>query len=279
MGPTAGGKSAWALREAQKQSGVIVNADSRQFYQGLRIGSAAPSDEETARVRHELYHVLSYPKMATAGWFYREAMRCLAKLESEGVTRVYVVGGSHFYFQALEHGLYDIPGASPEVRRYLQEKKDKEGPEALYRDLLQRDPEWAKKLHPNDMYRITRALEVLLTTGRPMSEWAKEHEARKKNFPWAYEKIVVLPESEEEHKKRIAQRTQKMLQSGWIEEVQGLLKQGYGDWQALTKAVGYREVLAYLRGELQGLEELSQAINRATWALVRKQKTWLKARP
>jgi len=70
-----------------------------------------------------------------------------------------------------------------------------------------------------------------------------------------------------------------MLQSGWIEEVQGLLKQGYGDWQALTKAVGYREVLAYLRGELQGLEELSQAINRATWALVRKQKTWLKARP
>lgn len=278
VGPTASGKSELALKLAQERQGVIVNCDSVQVYAHVQIGAAKPSSEELQRVPHYLYgHVLP-PKEYTAGDYQRDFFELLTELSKQKVPEVFVVGGTGFYFQAIEKGMYTIEKSSEGLMETLREQAAKpEGLLALYEELKTFDPASAEKIHPNDEYRITRAVEIIRSSGRKPSE-LREEKARAANpFPYPLQKIGVAWERPELHQ-RIHQRVKKMLSAGLIEEVIELNKMGLQNWAPL-RSVGYKEVQEYLRGELKDLASLEEQILISTRQLAKRQITWFKRDP
>src|SRR5690242_11733768 len=168
-GPTASGKSALAMRLAEKLGGVVVNADSMQVYRDLRIITARPSPEEEARVPHRLYgHVDAAVNYSTGQWL-RDVADVLGELARDNRTAI-LVGGTGLYFNALTAGLAAVPPIPPEVRAQVRGRLATEGVRPLYAELIERDPMTATRLMPNDRSRISRALEVVLATGRSLSD-------------------------------------------------------------------------------------------------------------
>ena len=147
VGPTASGKSAWALAQAQKHNGSIINIDSVQFYAGLLIGSAAPTDDEKKLVPHYLYSYVSAPAEMTAGGYLKDFYQLLT---GQVKFPLFIVGGTGFYIQALEKGMFDVEAAPAEIREQLESELNKNGAEKLYRELLARDPR--SKIHVNDHF-------------------------------------------------------------------------------------------------------------------------------
>lgn len=274
LGPTASGKSQLALRLAQKFKAPIINSDSLQFYADLSIGSAAPSQDDFLKAPHFLFHEVQPPHTVTAAWFYKRTMSLLKELELKKTPVVFIVGGTGFYLNILEKGLLPIGGENAELRTSLERQIDQGLGLDLYKKLQELDSVWSQKIKPQDNYRIVRALEAILTTGKKMSETHAEWEANRPQFPYELIKIG-LTGSRSLLLDRVTQRTQMMIEAGVISEVQALFEKGYASWTPL-KSVGYREVVLFLNGHLNSLDELKAEIIKSTMLLIKKQKTWFK---
>ncbi len=273
VGPTGVGKSDFSIQAALEFSGAIVNFDSLQFFTDLNIGTAKPSLQERSQCPHYLFDIRDMGEKMTAGEFRREAIEIINKHSSERI--LFFVGGSGFYLQALEKGMYDVERVSAEIREEYLLKLNELGVEGLYHELLTLDPDYAVKISSNDKYRIFRALTLIRAGGRPLSEIQSEHKnnrnARALNHPIIR---IGLKIDREVLKKRIQLRVQKMLEAGLVEEVESLLKVAPKSWAPLS-CVGYKEIVNYLE-EGGKLNEAKEHIVLNTMKLAKRQMTWFK---
>ena len=284
VGATATGKTEWALSWAsQEKKAGILNADSIQIYKELDKGSAKPDFSKYPNIPFYLFNELQAPEVCTAGLFRKKALEVLnKKLDQE---KIFVVGGSGFYIQALEKGMYPIQAFSIKDQKSktnrthqnfkesskLKKTLDEEELSYLYEKLKAKDSETAKNISPKDRYRIVRALTIMERENKTLSQIKKEFQQEK--LKWPYIKVgLFLPK--EELLKKVSTRTNQMLQQGWIEEVEQLLKKGLKDWKALN-SIGYKEIQLYLKGQLKK-EDLRYSIITSTMKLAKKQKTWFK---
>lgn len=272
LGPTAVGKSELALDLAAKIGGEIVNADSQQVYRHLDIGTGKPSQAERARVRHHLIDVVDPDEEFNAALFRRLAAESIADIERRGRQTV-VCGGTGLYLKALTRGLFDGVGQDPKVRDQLNGEMARSGLPALYARLTKIDPGVVSTIHPNDRQRIVRALEVYEMTGKPISQWQKEHAFGEE--PYEVLKIGLNRERGELYD-RINRRCERMIEDGLLDEVRGLVDKGYGlDLKALC-SVGYRQMGAVIRGDMALAEALDE-MKQETRHLAKRQLTWFRA--
>jgi tRNA dimethylallyltransferase len=270
VGSTASGKSQWALNLAEKYNGSIINIDSIQFYKGLVIGSAAPTEAEKRQVPHYLYNYVDAPSEMTAGEFLRDFYKLLKTTELK--YPLFVVGGTGFYVQALEKGMYNIPEVPIQVKQDVEVLINEQGAELAYKELIEFDPQ--SLIHKNDAYRIGRALEVKRAFGQTMTELSAEFENNKKlNLKNPFIKIGKFLDKET-LLNHVSLRTERMLNDGIIDEVQVCLQLGFKNWAPL-QSVGYFEVLNYLQKNTHR-QNLSADIKQSTMKLIKKQKTWFK---
>lgn len=269
LGPTASGKTELAVRLAERFDGEIVNADSMQVYRGMDIGTAKPSPELRGRVPHHLIDIIDPDADFSASDFRREAARAIADIHDRG-KRAFVVGGTGLYVKALLKGLVDSPSGAEEIRLELQEEARQVGGEELLRRLAEVDPETAGRLHPNDQVRIIRALEVYLQTGRPISSFREEHGFAGDYYD--YLKIGISVERGELYR-RIEERVERMMAEGLPEEVRGLLGRGYEAGLKPFRAIGYKEICAFLAGAYT-LDDAVRLIKRDSRRYAKRQFTW-----
>lgn len=270
VGTTASGKSDWALRLAQEFGGVIVNCDSVQVYKKLDIGAAKPTKEEQVLVKHYLLDYVQPPQEMTAGVYSRDFYDCMEKVPP-GVP-VFVVGGTGFYFMAIEKGMYPVVPVPAEIQKAVMEELQLPGgPEKLHAELLEKDPEYGAKIHLSDSYRIGRAMELIRSQGKSVTQIQSEFAQSQREFPFPLLKIGPSWDREA-LKVRINQRTRKMLELGLVQEVQGLLDESLESWAPMS-SVGYKEVIAFLKKEISE-EELFEEIAKNTRQLAKRQRTW-----
>lgn len=270
VGATASGKSEWALKLAQEFGGVIVNCDSIQVYQRLNIGSAKPSAEERSLVPHYLVDYVAPPNEMTAGIFSRNFYECLAGIPEE--KPVFVVGGTGFYFMAIEKGMYPVIPVPEGLKQQIEaELKEPGGPEKLHAEMVTADPEYAAKIHLSDCYRIGRAIELIRSQGKSVTQIQKEFEEQRQPFPYPLLKIG-LQWDREALRKRIRLRVGKMLAEGLVAEAQELLDEGLANWAPMS-SVGYKEVAEMLAGHLPEAL-LPEEIAKNTSQLAKRQRTW-----
>ncbi len=270
-GPTASGKSEAAVVLAESVGGEIVSADSMQVYKYLDIGTAKPSDALRRRVPHHLLDVVAPDEPFHAARFVEEADRAIHGIAGRGRVPV-VCGGTALYLKALLFGLAPAPGRNERVRRDLEARWDAGEQEALRRELARVDPERAARLHPNDRTRIIRALEVWQTTGRPLSSFHREHRFQ----GLRYQALCMgLQVDREALYRRIDERTVRMVDAGWVDEVRRVLAMGYDPDLPPLRAIGYREICAHVR-EGMPLAEAIRRIQRETRRFAKRQMTWFR---
>ena len=271
-GPTASGKSALALELAATINGVIVNADSMQVYRDLRVITARPTVEEEAQAPHTLYGHVDAAENYSSGRWSRDAQAALAAAEAAGQVPI-VVGGTGLYFMALTRGLAAVPPVPADIRDAVRARLESEGVEALYAELGERDPEAAQRLKPNDRSRIARALEVVLATGRSLSDWHSQ--AAPAPLDPGGVVAFVLDVDREELGRRIDARFDAMLANGALEEVEKLAARGLDPALPAMKAHGVPWLIRHLRGEI-GLEEAADGGKRDTGRYTKRQATWFR---
>ncbi len=271
VGPTASGKTDLAIEACTRIGGEIVSADSVQIYRGFDIGSGKPTPEERAKAPHHLIDVLSPNESVDAVRYAALAAAAIADVRARGKIPI-LCGGTFFWVRALVLGLIDAPAADEEIRARHRALVEEKGRAALHTELAKIDPRSADRLHPNDVVRVSRALEIHELSGRPMSEWHDEHGFRAKKMDAA---LIALTTTPEHLTERITKRAEAWLASGWVEEVERLVAEGHGDSKPMG-SVGYKEVRAFLRGEL-ARESLRDAIVQSTRIFARRQRTWLKS--
>ncbi len=269
VGPTASGKTELAVSLADRLGGEIVSADSVQIYRGFDVGSGKPTAEEHARAPHHLVSAIEPLDAFDAALFAEAAGAAMRDISARG-KRPLVAGGTFLWVKAALFGLAKAPPADASIRGRHRDEAARDGPAALHAKLAARDPVLAARLHPNDVVRVSRGLEVHELTGRPLSAWQSEH-----GFRDARHRPLLLAIRQEPAAltARIERRVEGWLSSGWIEEVRSLRERGYASARAMG-AVGYREVVAHLEGEI-AREDLATAIVRATRVFARRQRTWL----
>jgi tRNA dimethylallyltransferase len=274
VGPTASGKSELAIRLCEKLDGEIISADSVQVYRYFNCGTGKPAQSELERVSHHLVDILDPLETIDAAGWAKRAESALTQIRKRGKIPV-VCGGTFLWVRALLYGLAEAPAASPEIRKRHQEIAEAEGRAALHAQLIKCDPICAERLNPNDLLRVSRALEVFELTGTPMSQWQAEHGFREQKHAF---KLLGVHRERDELDQRISERTGKMLESGWVDEVRNLVTRGYGSARAMG-SVGYRQVQdALTQGNWEPLA-LHDSIIRATRVFVRRQRTWLRDEP
>jgi tRNA dimethylallyltransferase len=273
-GPTASGKSELALRLAHNLGAEIVNADSMQIYRGLDIGTAKPSPEHQVEIRHHLIDVIDPAQQFSAADFSDAADAAIREITSRG-KRVIVAGGTGLYIRALLSGLVDSPSGAGEIRQALQDEAGMLGNKAMLEKLRQVDPEMAAGLHPNNLVRIVRALEVYRLTGIPLSRYQKEHAFATRRYDSLQIGISVERGLLYE---RIEERVEQMLAGGLLKEVGVLLANGFSRDLKSMRSIGYKESTAHLYGELSA-EEMARLIKRDTRRYAKRQMTWFKADP
>ncbi|WP_147181669.1 tRNA (adenosine(37)-N6)-dimethylallyltransferase MiaA [Ciceribacter naphthalenivorans] len=271
-GPTASGKSALALELAKQHGGHVINADSMQVYDTLRVLTARPSETEMGGIPHHLYgHVRAGAAYSTGDWL-REAAALIAELRAKRVLPV-IVGGTGLYFKALSGGLSDMPEVPAEIRERLRQRLTEEGAEVLHRELEVRDPALAARLNRQDGQRIVRALEVLDATGQSIAAF-QEKRGPVVVDPQRARKIVKLPDRSVLHQ-RINRRFEKMFDEGAVAEVEALLRLGLSPEMPAVKAIGVSQITAMLRGDMTAEQVIEQA-SAATRQYAKRQMTWLR---
>ncbi len=273
VGPTASGKTDLAIAVCERVGGEIVSADSVQIYRGFDIGSGKPSAAERARAPHHLIDVLDPSENADAMAYAALAERAVEDIRARGKVPV-LCGGTYFWVRALVIGLAPAPRADAAIRARHRAITEERGRAALHEELARVDTASAARLHPNDVVRVSRALEVHELSGRTMSEHHAEHGFRAHRMASAMIGISTTPELLTE---RIRRRAEAWLANGWIDEVRDLVERGHGETRAMG-SVGYREVYAHLQGKL-AREALLDAIVQSTRIFTRKQRTWLRTAP
>jgi len=271
-GPTASGKSALALALAQALGGTIINADSMQVYRDLRIVTARPTAREEARVPHLLYGHVDAAENYSVGRWCVEASAALAAAERAGRLPV-VVGGTGLYFKALTRGLAAVPPIPPQIRAAVRERLEREGIAALYAELGERDAATARRLMPRDRARVTRALEVMLATGRSLTDWHAE--GMKPALDPAAAIKVFLDVERAELYRRIDARFDAMLASGALDEVRALARRNLDPALPAMKAHGVPWLIRHLDGEID-LAAAVEGAKRDTRRYSKRQGTWFR---
>lgn len=271
-GPTASGKSALALELAEKLRGVIINADSMQVYRDLRILTARPSPDEEARVPHRLYGHVDAALNYSVGRYMTEAADALAQTEREGKLPIFV-GGTGLYFKALTRGIAAMPPIPGPVRKAVRARLDAEGPQVLHAELAQADVISAERLKPTDRQRIARALEVVLATGRSLSDWQAE-KTKPLLDPAQIVKLFVSPDRAELYA-RIDARFDAMLTAGALDEVSALATRQLDPQLPAMKAHGVPWLIQHLEGRMT-LDEASQQAKLDVRHYAKRQYTWFR---
>jgi tRNA dimethylallyltransferase len=271
-GPTASGKSALALHLAQALGGAVVNADSMQVYRDLRIITARPSMDEEERAQHLLYGHVDAAENYSVGRWCVDACNAIAEAERAGRLPI-VTGGTGLYFKALTQGLAAVPPVPAGIRANVRERLKSEGVAALYAELTARDPAAARRLMPNDRSRITRALEVVLATGRPLADWHREGMPPPVDATRAVK--IFLAVDRAELYRRIDARFEAMLAGGAVEEVRALAARGLDPTLPAMKAHGVPWLIRHLNGEIS-LDEAAEGGKRDTRRYTKRQATWFR---
>lgn len=270
LGPTAVGKTEIAIQLAERLCGEIVSADSRLFYRGMDIGTAKPSPIERQRVPHHLIDVADPDDAWSLARFQREARKVIAEIHARNHLP-FLVGGTGQYVRAVTQG-WQPPTVKPDprLRKALENWAEKIGEEGLHERLRVLDPQAAEKIDYRNLRRTIRALEVILSTGRRFSE-------QRRQGPPVYDLLLLgLNRPRPELYERVDARIQSMFEAGFIEEVRALLDQGYPPDLPTFSAIGYREVIAYLKREIS-IEEAIAQMKKLTRVFVRRQANWFKA--
>lgn len=277
IGPTASGKTAFSIslaHELERRFGTtaeVVNADSRQFYRGLDIGTAKITPDEMQGVRHHLIDILDPHEDSTIAWYKREAERVIAEIHGRGHIPL-LVGGSMLYVSAIIDGLEPLPTADSAIRERLSQEYDADGGKTLFERLTDLDPETAASFPQQNKVYVVRALEIYESTGKTKS-------SQKKMTPSPYDLLIFGMDVPKEFlHARIAARTKSMLDRGWIEEVRRLREQGITKTDPAMKSVGYREILEYVEtGDAHvSTDALSETIQSQTRAYAKRHMTWWK---
>jgi tRNA dimethylallyltransferase len=271
-GPTASGKSALAVRLARESGGVVINADSMQVYDTLRVLTARPADGEMEGVQHLLYgHVPATRAYSTGEWL-RDVQEVLGRLRDEGRMPVFV-GGTGLYFKALTGGLSDMPEISQDIRCRVRLRLKEKGAEILHAELARRDETVAASLEPKDGQRIVRALEVLEETGRSIAEF-QGRQGPMVIDPTRSKKLVVLPDRKVLHQ-RIDSRFEKMLESGAIDEVRALVALSPSPDVPVMKAIGVAQIADMLEGRMSR-DDVIERGSALTRQYAKRQMTWFR---
>ncbi|MGE4190053.1 MAG: tRNA (adenosine(37)-N6)-dimethylallyltransferase MiaA [Thermoanaerobaculia bacterium] len=271
VGPTATGKSALAHRLAREIDGEIVNADALQVYRGDDVGTAKPTPAEREEVPYHLIDIHDPGERYSAGDVSRRARERIAEIEARGRSAI-VVGGSGLYLRALWSGLAPLPPPDPVVRRELEERLARDGIAALAGELRRADPTTAGRLGARDAQRILRALEVRISTGRPLSNWIARTPFG--TTPVAMRKFgLTLPRAVLYD--RIEKRAREMMKLGWMEEIEALLVSGVDRDAPAFQAIGYAELLAAIDGR-DSREGALEKLIRATRRFAKRQETWFR---
>lgn len=266
-GPTASGKSEIACRIAKEIDGEIISADSMAVYRGMDIGTAKPK-ECMSVVRHHLIDVADPGEYFDAKLFEKLALRAIEGVKSQGKVPI-VVGGTYLYLQALLYGIEDTPEPNWSLRKRLYELAEKKEGTWLYGKLKAVDPVYARKIHPRDIRRVVRALEVFIETGKPFSSYHRWGEPRLK-FKGFY-----ITRDWESLSERIEKRVNKMVERGLVKEVEKLMKRGFESFLTSSQAIGYKELIPYLKGEIS-LEDAVQQIVKNTKEYAKRQIRWFR---
>ena len=273
-GPTGAGKTDWALALAEEAPVEIVSVDSAQVYRGLDIGTAKPAVTLRARIPHHLVDICEPTDSYSAGRFVTDALRCIRDIH--GRRRVpLLVGGTMLYLRALLRGLAALPAAAPALRARLDAQAASRGWPALHAQLQRLDPQAAARIAPADGQRIQRALEVCVTTGRPLSELQRATASPLEGYPVRY--WTLTPRDRAALHAHLARRFGLMMEAGFLEEVRGLRARGdlSADHPAM-RAVGYRQLWRHLQGDYDLTEAISRGIA-ATRQLAKRQLTWMRS--
>jgi len=271
-GPTGSGKSRLALDLAERAGAEIIAMDSMTLYRGLDIGTAKPTTGDRRRIPHHLIDVLDPWESGSVAWWLTRAAECAAEIKSRG-KRILIVGGTPLYLKSLLRGLFEGPPAHPEIRARLESIVEREGSAALHRQLALVDPTTAERLHPNDVRRLVRALEVFETTGQPISRWQEQwrQPVNVARGPTVY----CIERPRDELYSRIDQRVITMLDSGWLDEARRLRQLSQPLSREVSAAIGYRALFSHLDGLLSH-DELVQSIQTQTRNFARRQLTWFR---
>lgn len=270
-GPTASGKSALAVEVAKQINAEIISADSMQIYEKMTIGTAKITEGEMDGIKHHLVDFVDPKERFTVSDFQRLALKKIEEITTTG-KNVIVVGGTGLYLHSL---IYDMDFSNSDVdttiRDALSKEAEAEGPEKMYEKLLEVDPISAANIHPNNVKRVLRALEVYYVTGKPFSVG---YNFRKENNKFQVD-YYALTMPRDILYQRINYRVDKMIEEGLIEEVHHLLAEGYDSSLPSMQGLGYKEIVAYLKGE-QSLEEAIYILKRDTRHFAKRQLTWFK---
>lgn len=271
-GPTASGKTGLGVELARRLNAEIVSLDSMAIYRGMDIGTAKPTLDERGGIKHHLIDVVDPCDEFSLAAYVLLATQAVQKIKARG-RNVLFVGGSPLYLKGMLRGMFDGPGSDPEFRRILEEKEARKGPGTLHHLLEKIDPDTAKRLHPNDLRRTIRALEVYEKTGKPISVFQHQFD-RPANRNEV--RVFVLDWNRELLYGRIDRRVDLMMQNGFPEEVERLLAAARPPGRTASQAVGYRELIAHLHGKMS----LPDAIDRTkqlTRNFAKSQGTWFRS--
>jgi tRNA dimethylallyltransferase len=276
-GPTASGKSALALELAPRLNAEIISADSMTLYRGIDIGTAKPSAADRARVPHHLIDVLDPWESANVAWWLDRAAEHVRGIEARGRTALFV-GGTPFYLKALLCGLFPAPPSDEGLRRELEAEGETKGKGALHARLAGVDPESARRLHPNDLRRVARALEVWHLTGRPLSAWQRQNWWGGDGPRFRAGSCLAIDVPRAELYARIDRRVEGMFAAGWVDEVRRLRELPRQLSRQASQALGYREIGEHLSGR-RSLPKTVALVQLRTRQFAKRQLTWFRALP
>lgn len=270
-GPTASGKSALALKMARETGAVIINADSQQLYEDLRILTARPSAEDEALADHRLYGVADAAEAWSVGRWSRAVLALLDDLRAEGRPAI-LVGGTGLYFMSLTRGLADIPAVPNAVRDTVEADYATQGEAAFRARLGQIDPDAAKAIEQGDRQRLVRAMSVFVSTGRPLSAWKAD--TLPLLPPGSWTGLVIEPDRQRLYE-NCDRRVDAMINLGVLHEVTRLISRGLSSTLPAMKAIGVRELTIFAAGEISELEAVT-ALKQTTRNYAKRQFTWFR---
>jgi len=273
VGPTATGKTAVGVETAKRLNGEIVSADSMLIYRFMDIGTAKPAAEERHGIPHHLIDVANPDEPYSVALYQEQAEKCIREIAGRGRLPM-LVGGTGLYVRAvIDRYNFVRPGFNAQLRQKLQEEAVVLGQEAVYRRLTEVDPEAARKIHPHNLKRVLRALEVYYLTGIPFSRQGGRKEGpsyRLAVFGLSMDRALLY--------RRIEERVEKMLAAGLVEETRGLLRRGYGPELVSMQGLGYKEMADFLTG-LTTFKEAVSLLKRNTRRFAKRQLTWFRRDP
>jgi tRNA dimethylallyltransferase len=265
-GPTAAGKTKFVNDLSSELNAEIISADSQAVYKYLDIGTAKP--EKSQRDKYHLINLVEPDEIYDVSNFIEDADKKITELKNKD-KKVIICGGTPMYINKLIYGLDDMPGRNPEIRRKLDKEVEKNGIKHLYNKLQKIDPKSAEKIHPNDLYRVKRALEIYYVSGKTRTHWHSKEKKPRYNYLY-----YIFSRNRDNLYNRINKRVEQMVEKGLVNEVESLLKKkGFNGNEKGFKAIGYKEVVAFLKNKIDK-KEMLRLIKRKTRHFAKRQLIW-----